>query len=388
MKNMHKKAGVALLSVALAVSQMGLLSVGAVEKEVEYKGFSSSSTLYADGYDYSAWNVSDRDFTTAWVEGVSGDGVGESITISVPDGIVLTRGVIFPGYLKSEDLFFKNGAPNRISIKSGYKSVELNAGAVDSFSSACSGYQFKLGDGLVVQDGMVTISIDGVRTGTKYTDTCITELVFYTDDELTADASGNVIRVGAANAEVVEEVSDVNVDGWPTEDEIYGMMRLSQILYEDYLDYGALEKAEISLEDLTEENKAMGLFWYQYNTGDERVRNEGEFNAASLDDLKRIQQELYGSVSGEDMLVFLSEYCVSRDGNTIYMSGTGDFGAVGEFYFDEPFDVIGEDGVLTITGSVMVYSGSEYVPDCCYEAVFVENKNIPGKFSFDSVKVY
>ena len=375
------------LTASLIVGNAGALTVSAVEKEVEYLGASATSTLYADGYDYSAWNILDRDFSTAWVEGVSGDGVGESITISVPEGTILTRGTIFPGYLKKEDLFYKNGAPNRIEISSGYKAVELNAGSVNSFTDASSGYQFKLGDGLV-SDGTVTIKISGARTGSKYTDTCITELVLYTDDELTVDAYGNVISIAQKNADTAAVGANADGNKWPSEEETSGMIRLAQVLYEDYIEYGELQETEVLSKDLTEENRAMGLFWYQYNTGDERVWNEGEYNAASLDDLRNIYHEMYGNITGEDMLVFLSEYCVSRDGNTIYMNGTGDFGALGEFYFDEPHDVIGKDDVLIITGPVMVYSGSDYVPDCMYDAMFVEHENIPGKYVFESVKVY
>ena len=165
------------------------------------------------------------------------------------------------------------------------------------------------------------------------------------------------------------------------------MMRLAEILYEDYIGYGTPQEIEVTSDDLEEEHKAMGLFWYQYHTNDERISNEGEYNAAKLNDLRHIYYELYGDLMDEGILVFLSEYCEQRDGDTIYMSGTGDFGAVGEFYFDEPNDVVGEDGVLTITGPVMVYSGEDYVPDCLYEVVFTEHENMPGQYVFESVKV-
>lgn len=49
-------------------------------------------------------NVIDGDLTTGWVEGVSGQGIGETITVYF-DGTYLVSGIeIYAGYQKSDDL--------------------------------------------------------------------------------------------------------------------------------------------------------------------------------------------------------------------------------------------------------------------------------------------
>lgn len=87
----------------------------------EFRYFSSSSEL--DKVDpniggfgkYSVINVLDKDPTTAWVEGVSGYGIGESIIIGIndrlPDIISLRN-----GYQKSESIYRSNSRPKSIKL--------------------------------------------------------------------------------------------------------------------------------------------------------------------------------------------------------------------------------------------------------------------------------
>ena len=79
----------------------------------------ASSTLVEPGYDHSAWLVQDYDTSTAWTEGAPGNGLGESLYMETDRYAVITGGVICTGYYRSEDLFYKNGAPTRIYIHTG-----------------------------------------------------------------------------------------------------------------------------------------------------------------------------------------------------------------------------------------------------------------------------
>ena len=84
----------------------------------------ASSTLIEPGYDHSAWLVQDYDTSTAWTEGAPGNGLGESLYMETDRYAVITGGVICTGYCRSEDLFYKNGAPTRIYIHSGNQEAD------------------------------------------------------------------------------------------------------------------------------------------------------------------------------------------------------------------------------------------------------------------------
>jgi len=64
---------------------------------------------------YCACWLFDNDVTTAWVEGVKGDGIGEYVLIgqkkNLPDKIHINN-----GYQKSESLYLKNGRPKSLGI--------------------------------------------------------------------------------------------------------------------------------------------------------------------------------------------------------------------------------------------------------------------------------
>ncbi len=106
----------------------------------EFRYYSSSSELdevdpYEGGFGkYSVINVLDKDPTTAWVEGVSGYGIGESIIIGIgdtlPDIISLRN-----GYQKSESIYRSNSRPKSIRF-SLYLGIFLE-GDVTEIESGC-----------------------------------------------------------------------------------------------------------------------------------------------------------------------------------------------------------------------------------------------------------
>ncbi len=74
-----------------------------------------NGTIQADTTNpYGPFNLVDNDTQTAWVDGIEGHGIGESIKIVVPEG---KNGLkIFPGYGKNESLFYKNDRPSKLRI--------------------------------------------------------------------------------------------------------------------------------------------------------------------------------------------------------------------------------------------------------------------------------
>ncbi|WP_373483621.1 chitobiase/beta-hexosaminidase C-terminal domain-containing protein [Acetobacterium sp.] len=79
----------------------------------------ASSTLPdMGGINYSPSNVLDQSDNTAWVEGVSGDGIGEYIEL-VYNGsqpITINGFLIKNGYLKSVKAFNENGSPSELEV--------------------------------------------------------------------------------------------------------------------------------------------------------------------------------------------------------------------------------------------------------------------------------
>ena len=119
----------------------------------------ASSTLIEPGYDHSAWLVQDYDTSTAWTEGAPGNGLGESLYMETDRYAVITGGVICTGYCRSEDLFYKNGAPTRIYIHTGNQEAYLDVTQdANTYQYGYGGFHFRFDEPLV-SDGSVTMTI-------------------------------------------------------------------------------------------------------------------------------------------------------------------------------------------------------------------------------------
>ena len=133
----------------------------------------ASSTLVQSPYSYSAWNLTDGDLSTAWVEGADGTGIGENVTFTY-NGVYLMQGFrIRNGYQKKSDLYTKNARP---------KTIELifDDGSTQEFELADSGIaEQKIQLSTPVNSSSVTLVIRDVYPGTKYEDTAITEFGMY-----------------------------------------------------------------------------------------------------------------------------------------------------------------------------------------------------------------
>lgn len=140
---------------------------------------SSSSTLQQTGYDYSVASLADGNTQTCWAEGVSGIGEGEIITFSSDETKTVSGLAILPGYLKSEDLFYKNGMPLAVKITSGDKYwIGEFQDFRPNFSSPMDSMVFiDFGEGVDMNE--CTVTLTGCKSGNKYDDICITEMFLY-----------------------------------------------------------------------------------------------------------------------------------------------------------------------------------------------------------------
>ncbi len=165
---------------------------------------------------YPLANISDRNSSTAWVEGEAGSGLGEVVVIDFnPQAKNSLPFWIWAGYGKSQSLFLENNRPKKIKIYllgtfchdctprvcmqgqfsvvgsvekelkelNGFQEIPIPKVKIEYDSAACKGpgghdydpehYIYK-----------IAIQILSVYKGTKYDDTCITEIMdnyYYTE---------------------------------------------------------------------------------------------------------------------------------------------------------------------------------------------------------------
>ncbi len=131
----------------------------------------ASSELVEDTVIHQAERILDGDITTAWVEGVSGVGKGEWIKIYTSDGskMELSAVEIWHGYHKSQDLMEKNGIPTQLLIET-----------EDGLYQQAYPWSFS-NDAVIkldrpVEASWVKITILDAQAGTRYDDTCISEI--------------------------------------------------------------------------------------------------------------------------------------------------------------------------------------------------------------------
>ena len=135
---------------------------------------SCSSSLSEAQYNiyHVANNLIDGDLTTAWVEGVNGQGVGQYLTFIFKNKGLLSNIAIHNGYQKTEDTYNKNSRPKEITITFG-----------DDISKSYT-LDDILGEQVIeledpVETDKLTIVIDSVYPGYKFEDTAISEIKFY-----------------------------------------------------------------------------------------------------------------------------------------------------------------------------------------------------------------
>ncbi|GBF37149.1 hypothetical protein LPTSP1_01270 [Leptospira johnsonii] len=148
---------------------------------------------------YSPYSLMDKDTSTAWSEGVEGDGLGEVVLAYVD---VQKPIKIWTGFGKNQKLFLANNRPKVIRVyvlEAGYYGVGESNFVLGKFKSLgvheialldVNGYQklniplYKLNpigigsgaDKQYMRESILAIEIVSVYKGEKYSDTLITEV--------------------------------------------------------------------------------------------------------------------------------------------------------------------------------------------------------------------
>lgn len=148
-----------------------ILEADFVKSEEAESSASASSTLASQGnHSYGANHLVDNDVTTAWVEGVTGVGRGESVVIYLKDKMYVSGIKVFNGYHASQELYNKNGRVTDFSCYSSEgKSYSSRFGDIPEV-----GYTAYFDE--VWYTDTITLIIDDAVKGSKYEDTCISEI--------------------------------------------------------------------------------------------------------------------------------------------------------------------------------------------------------------------
>jgi len=150
--------------------------------------------------------VLDENPATAWVEGVDGYGEGQSLTVPISP-LSSARAVrlrIWNGYQKSKDLFGKNSAPRRIRVAV----LDPTGGEVTSREAEL---QQAWGAQTVVVEvppkrglSAVRIAIVSVHPGTKYKDTCVSDVLVDVDSDVPHNAAAESVKLAALKTWVAD----------------------------------------------------------------------------------------------------------------------------------------------------------------------------------------
>ncbi|MES0883651.1 NADase-type glycan-binding domain-containing protein [Roseibium sp. SCP14] len=120
------------------------------------------------GNRYGALNLLDGNASTAWVEGVGGNGAGESILIAFDRPRLLSGFDIVNGYAKNRDIYSKNARLQTARIT-------LSDGSTQTISLPDSMRSNRFAFGAPVEASWIEIEIGSVYPGAKYTDTALSE---------------------------------------------------------------------------------------------------------------------------------------------------------------------------------------------------------------------
>jgi hypothetical protein len=120
---------------------------------------------------YCPANTLDGRTETAWVEGVGGSGIGEWISFSF-DAQVVRSVEVYPGYGKSRETFLANNRLKRVTLifSDGTKVPAL-------FGDGMGWKTVNLPRAILASS--LKIVIEEVYRGTRYDDTCVSEVRWY-----------------------------------------------------------------------------------------------------------------------------------------------------------------------------------------------------------------
>lgn len=133
---------------------------------------SATSSLSEYNMTHSPERIFDGDISTAWVEGVNGQGIGEAITLYFDSEYILNKVVINAGYQKNSEIYGKNSRPKELKI-----SFSDGSSQVYTLQDINTKQEIILEKAVITK--YISFTIQSVYQGNKYEDTVISEIHLY-----------------------------------------------------------------------------------------------------------------------------------------------------------------------------------------------------------------
>ena len=133
---------------------------------------SASSSLFENNITYEAGFMTDGDASTAWIEGASAQGAGESVTLRFNSSYKVTGFNIHAGYHESKSIYRKYSRPKRIY-------VEFSDGSCESFVLKDKFKEQNIQLPHPVDTQYVTITVESVYPGSEFENMAISEIELY-----------------------------------------------------------------------------------------------------------------------------------------------------------------------------------------------------------------
>lgn len=143
-----------------------------ISQPISWDNIDASSYLIQKSRYYNPENAIDNDTSTAWIEDLEGDGIGEFIQFSSENTFKVDKIDIINGFTKSQDLYIKNNRVKKVTL-------EFSDGTKQVHKLRDNNMDYQTIDVGGVNTNSVKVIIDEVYKGSKYSDTCISEISIY-----------------------------------------------------------------------------------------------------------------------------------------------------------------------------------------------------------------
>ena len=150
------------------VSQSDFESLGFQEVQISSVN-ATSEYISKKGNYYGADNLIDYDLETSWQEGEADGGVGQSINFTFNEPAIISAMCIYNGKQTNNEAFYENNRIASFTIFEDSLSVQLP----DLMEA-----QYIIFENPLLED-QVTLTLQSIFGGSKWNDTCITEIIFY-----------------------------------------------------------------------------------------------------------------------------------------------------------------------------------------------------------------
>ena len=150
------------------VSQSDFESLGFREVQISSVN-TTSEYISKKGNYYGADNLIDSDMETTWQEGEEDGGIGQSINFTFNEPAIISAMCIYNGKQTNNEAFYENNRIASFTIFEDSLSVQLP----DLMEA-----QYIIFENPLLED-QVTLTLQSIFGGSKWNDTCITEIIFY-----------------------------------------------------------------------------------------------------------------------------------------------------------------------------------------------------------------